>query len=81
MWRVFGQILDSRASIVIRIGGAGLDPEQIARGLETTAFFSKRAVRRVEKPEVTEIKHRQTNSFRPGSRGCRFEIDCVFQMI
>src|SRR5215475_350445 len=45
MWRVLGVILDSRADVVVRLGGKGLSPEQIVEGLYGTSAYSRRQVR------------------------------------
>jgi hypothetical protein len=79
IWRVLGQILARTAKIVIRLGVKRLDPEQIGKSLQATAVFAKRKVSLIES-EVSEIKGRQTDSFRPGSEGCIREVDFCFQM-
>ena len=79
IWRVLGQVLAKSAKIVIRLGGKKLDPEQMGRSLQATAMFSKRKVSLIES-EVSEIKGWQTDSFRPGSKGCGREVDFCFQM-
>lgn len=80
MWRVLGQLLESRADVVIRLGGKGLDPHTIAGKLLATSKFSGRRVRLAGDYEISVIKGRQTDVFRPGSAGCRVEVDCHFQM-
>jgi hypothetical protein len=77
MWRVFGQVLAPKTNVVIRIGFRDRDPEQLAESLTGAATFSKRRVQLVS-TEVSEIRGRQTRSFRPGSSGCRLEVDCHF---
>ena len=79
VWRVLGQILAKRAMIVIRLGGKKIDPEQMGQSLHATSVFSQRKVLLVES-EVSEIKGRQTDSFRPGSTGCVMEVDFCFRM-
>lgn len=79
IWRMLGQVLDSKTDIVIRMGGKNLEAEQIVGGLTATSIFSKRKVRLLHKEE-SEIKRRQTHVFRPGSKGCSFEVDCHFRM-
>jgi hypothetical protein len=79
IWRVLGRVLARRADIVIRLGGKNLDPSQMGRGLLTTSIFAKRKVSLLHS-EVSEIKRRQTDSFRPGSQGCRAEVDFHFRM-
>ena len=79
LWRVLGCVLSSKADVVIRIGGKGLVPEQLVNGLCATSVFSKRKAVLAYR-ELSEIRRRQTDSFRPGSRGCSFEVDCHFQL-
>src|SRR5713101_2848335 len=40
LWRILGQLLAKPASVIIRMGGRKLDPEQMARGLLATSVFS-----------------------------------------
>jgi hypothetical protein len=80
LWRMLGQVLDRKANIVIRIGGKGMEPEQMVKALSAASVFSRRSVTLATRYEVSEIKKKQTDSFRPGSKGCLFEVDCHFQM-
>jgi len=79
MWRVLGLILAPRADVVIRLGARGSSPEQLVAALTAASMVSKRRVRLVSQ-EVSEIKNRQTDAFRPGSKGCTLEVDCHFRM-
>ena len=79
IWRVLGRVLARRADIVIRLGGKNLDPSRMGMGLLSTSIFAKRKVSLLHS-EVSEIKRRQTDSFRPGSQGCRAEVDFHFRM-
>ena len=79
MWRSLGRILAPNANIVLRMGGKGFDPEEIVTGLQGTSLISQRSVE-LTYQEVSTIQRRQTDSFRPGSKGCRFEVDCLFRM-
>jgi len=78
-WRVLGQILGKRADVVIRIGGKNFDPEGMGKSLKATSIFSRRRVSLVDS-EASEIKGKQTGSFRPGSKGCLTEADFHFRM-
>lgn len=78
-WRCAGLVLDSKAEIIIRIGGKKLRPEHIADSLLASSPVSKRKVSLVSH-EVSQIRHRQTDAFRPGSKGCAVEVDCHFRM-
>jgi len=79
MWRSLGAVLESNAHIVLRVGGRRQSPKAISKCLHHTSISSGRKVRLVSS-RVTEIKNRQTRSFRPGSRGCLVEVDCHFLM-
>jgi hypothetical protein len=79
MWRVFGQILVEKANIVIRIGGKNFNPDGMGKCLQGTSVFSRRKVKLVHR-ETSEIKGKQTDSFRPGSKGCLTEADFHFRM-
>lgn len=74
LWRVLGQLLSTVAHVVIRIGGKNFDPEQMGQRLKAASVFSQRRVELVEY-ETSEIKRRQTDAFRPGSKGCLIEAD------
>lgn len=79
MWRMLGQVLDTPARVVIRIGAKGLWPEQLMDGLMATSLASRLSVRLADH-EISEIKRKQTTSFRPGASGCKVEVDCFFQV-
>jgi len=79
MWRMLGQILAPASDIILRIGGKGFNPDEIVTGLYGTTLIARRHVELIDQ-EVSFIQRRQTDSFRPGSRGCRFEVDCHFKM-
>ena len=79
MWRALARILASDSDIVLRIGGKGFDPDEIVAGLQGTSLIARRHVELIHR-EVSSIRRRQTDSFRPGSKGCRFEVDCHFRM-
>jgi hypothetical protein len=79
MWRMLSAVVAPRASVVVRLGGKGLEPEQLVAALAGTAKVAPRRVRMVEH-SVSEITRRQTDAFRPGATGCRHEIDALFSV-
>ena len=79
-WKVTGQLLRKKSHVVIRIGRRGLDPDLMGKNLLTSAANSKRKIRLAE-TDVSEIKKRQTDSFRPGSKGCLIEADYHFYVV
>ena len=79
MWRTLGLIVAPKADVVVRLGGKGYAPEHLIDALTASSAVSRRRVRLVSH-EVSEIKNRQTDAFRPGSKGCVLEVDCHFRM-
>ena len=77
MWRALGHVVRPGGNVVVRLGGRDLEPEYLAQKLEAAAMFAEREVV-LQSKEVSELRNRQTDAFRPGSRGCRVEIDCHF---
>ncbi len=80
VWRALSQVLAPRSSIVIRLGGKNLEPEQLVTALTASSVFASRRVKLVSS-ETSEIMRRQTDAFRPGTTGCRYEIDAHFSMV
>jgi hypothetical protein len=78
MWRSLGAVMGDGAHIVIRIGSRKLSPDLLKRSLKGCSEFSGRKVKLVSS-RVTEIKKRQTDAFRPGTKGCVVELDCHFR--
>ena len=78
MWRVLGVLLAPKAHVVIRIGTGRLNPTALARALTASSQFSARKVELLSS-ETSELKNRQTDVFRPGSKGCSVELDCHFR--
>ena len=79
MWRTLGLILAPKADVVVRLGGKGSAPERLIEALTASSAVSRRRVRLVSH-ETSEIRNRQTDAFRPGSKGCILEVDCHFRV-
>lgn len=75
MWRSLGTVLGSKSDTVIRLGSRKMSPDQIRDALVASSKFTGRKTELVA-CEVSELRNRQTDSFRPGSRGCLVEVDC-----
>jgi hypothetical protein len=78
MWRSIGAMVDDEAHIIIRIGSRSMDAKKMKQGLVSSAMEAGVGLRLVSS-RVTEIRRRQTGSFRPDSSGCKIELDCHFQ--
>ena len=79
MWRVFGKLLTKKADVVIRMGGKNFDPDEMGNRLRGTSIFSRRRAELIQ-GETSQIQRRQTDSFRPGSKGCLIEADFHFRL-
>lgn len=79
MWVMLGRVMSANASVIIRIGGKALEPEETGAELEASSRFADRRVRLIGS-ETSEIRRRQTDAFRPGSRGCLVESDFHFHI-
>ena len=82
-WRGISELLADKCTIVVRIGGTAFDADQIRESLSRTmkAGFGNRHVKEVEPITSSEIRNRQTNSFRPGTGGKRLEHDYVVRIV
>ena len=65
--------------VVVRIGTKATNAQQLPEILLGAALASPRKVLPI-RAEFTEIRRRQTNAFRPGSKGLRTEVDCLFRV-
>jgi len=79
MWRMLAAVTTPEGHVVVRLGGQRLDPKQLVSALAGASKVSPRPVRMVEH-SVSEIARRQTDAFRPGTTGCRYEVDAVFSI-
>ena len=79
MWRSLGTLLEEKSDVIVRIGMRQMKPRQLVEALEASSVFAGRPTRLVHH-ETSEIKGRQTNAFRPGSKGVAVEVDCHFKM-
>jgi hypothetical protein len=80
MWRCLGAVLSRRAHIVIRIGCRRLSPDHLRLALTAASRFSRRRIELIGS-EVSRIRNRQTDLFRPGARGCSVELDCHYHFL
>lgn len=78
MWRSIGKVTDSKADVVIRLGSRRISPDRLREKLVATAAISGRRCELVSW-ETSELRNRQTDAFRPGTKGCRVEVDCHFR--
>ena len=79
-WRALGQVLSEGAHVVFRIGSRKIGPDRLQTALTGASRFSGRKVRLVS-AETSEIRNRQTRSFRPGTTGVAVEVDCHYKLV
>jgi hypothetical protein len=79
MWSSLGAIAAEDTQVVIRLAVRGMTNRQTAMQLGEAASSSRRATKLI-KWTSSEIRRRQTSSFRPGSQGLVTEVDCHFAM-
>lgn len=77
-WRSLGELVETGAYVLMRLGFRDLTPEQVAQGIVGTSAVAGRRFD-LREYSVSELRRRQTPSFRPGSRGCLQEVDVLLQ--
>lgn len=78
-WRTIGIMVAPRGHVVFRLGGKNLPVRDVRDGLVAASRESGRQCE-LQETHVSEIARRQTQSFRPNSVGCVFEVDCSFYL-
>jgi hypothetical protein len=78
VWHGIQPLMAPGAILVCRLGAKGISVESLVATLEETLRPAFPKLKRLGDPEVTELTKRQTDTFRPGSAGCLFEVDTVF---
>ena len=79
VWQGVAPLLNDSATIVCRIGGKSLSVEELTSNLLATVRSALPTWTIYSQPVVSKIEGRQTESFRPGSVGCKFEVDIIFR--
>ena len=78
MWRMLGSLVAKNGHVVIRMGGRGIPPGEMVAKLVASSQFARRPISMLYQSS-SELKGRQTDAFRPGTKGCLTEIDCHFR--
>ena len=80
VWAGVAPLMRDDAVLVCRMGGKNMDGDELAEGLlDSLRTTFGRASLRCE-PRQSELRNRQTGSFRPGAPGCRYEWDYVVKL-
>jgi hypothetical protein len=75
VWLGIAPLVQSRATLVCRIGAKNIEPKEIGESLLMSVRKAFPKSRLLSRPVVSQLTRRQTDTFRPGSKGCLFEID------
>ena len=78
MWRTMDALIQPRGHVVLRVGSRKHTPDEMERAVTACARLARRNLSLVHQ-ELSEVKNRQTDTFRPGSRGVTVEIDLHYQ--
>ncbi len=79
-WLGIAALLQAESMIVCRMGAKGIDQSELTeRLIESITVAFPNAVL-TSPPVRSRIRNRQTNAFRPGAAGCRFELDYAFRL-
>lgn len=80
-WRGISGLLAPDCTIVIRIGGMSFAADELAEGVLSSLRqgLGCNSFDIIQPFDVSEIKNRQTNVFRPGTKGKRVEYDFVIR--
>jgi hypothetical protein len=73
-WRSTAAVLKPSGHVVVRIGATHIEPEVLIKNVVGSALQSPRKIQLLD-TFVSDIPRRQTDAFRPGSAGCRREVD------
>jgi hypothetical protein len=80
VWQGIEPLLSKGATLVCRIGAKDLKRDEVTDGLTESLREVFSRLRRKRPPVVSRIRNRQTEYFRPGSRGCLYEMDFAFSV-
>jgi len=80
-WKGISGLLAPDCTIVIRIGGMSFNADEMEKGLLTSlrVGIGSDTLDIIQPLNISEIKNRQTNVFRPGTKGRRVEYDFVIR--
>jgi len=78
VWAGLADLLSRGAVIVCRFGACGIPESELTRQIRKSVRTVFPHARLICDPAISNIRRRQTGSFRPGTEGCRVEVDYVF---
>ena len=78
-WVALSRLMHPDANVVIRLGALSSNQQELVALAEETSVAAVRSAKLIQH-QVSPIANRQTASFRPGARGCPFEVDMHFRL-
>ena len=79
-WDGIASLLRKDAVLVCRLGAKGISKRNLTIGLTESLRATFPQVAAIRRPLISNIRNRQTEYFRPGSKGCLYEVDYVFRL-
>jgi hypothetical protein len=74
-WAGLAALARDDAVVVCRLGAKGITEAEMTEGFLSSIRQTFPHAEMTVPPAVSDIRRRQTDAFRPGSRGCLFEVD------
>ena len=78
-WRILSAVCQPNCGVIIRVGAARHSVDVLTQGFLTSSLLGPRKAELVS-AEVSQLRRRQTQSFRPGSKGVGVEVDLHFML-
>jgi hypothetical protein len=79
-WQGVAPLVQENARMVCRLGAKGITEEEMTEGFLVSIRAAFPAAELLETPSVSPLKRRQTDNFRPGTKGCLFEVDYTLSL-
>ncbi|MGA1998422.1 MAG: DNA methyltransferase [Terriglobales bacterium] len=79
-WEGIAPLLGKHAVLVCRIAGKDITRRELTDNLYETVLLSFPRAYLICPPKVSKIRNKQSNNFRPGVKGCFFELDHIFSL-
>lgn len=79
-WEGIAPLVRKGAVFVCRIAGKNIPRKELTENLYETILSAFPRAYMICAPKISQIRNRQTNNFRPGAKGCLFELDHVFML-
>ena len=79
-WEGIAPLLRKGAVFVCRLAGKDVPRKDLTENLYETLLSTFPRAYMICAPKISRIRNRQTNNFRPGAKGCFFEMDHIFML-